>query len=118
MGSVAHCKAFNNKENRASLFAEFMKCGKDLAKMELSAKRKLIKAKLAQSVYRPKTEAELLDRYKDQSYVDLVKKEAEKRKRVTKDPLALNDGTRTQYWVLWVCQRGCSEHQFAMLNAD
>ena len=105
-------QAFNNKDNRGQLFSEFMAAGKDMDRMALQCKRRLLKSKLSEAVYRPKTHDELIERYGDESYVALIEKDAEKKRRVSKDALAPNDATRNKFWVPRVLHvRGRSEHQ-------
>ena len=58
---------FNSKEDRKTLFVDFFKKNENLDEIALEHKRRHVKSKLAQCVYRPKTEKELMDRHGDQA---------------------------------------------------
>lgn len=80
---------------------------KSFDKLAVTAKRKLLKSKLSQAVYRPRTHDELMEKWHDEKYVQLLEKDAERKRRVSKDPLAPNDATRNRFWVLrGVCIKG------------
>ena len=63
--------------------------------MSIAHQRRLIQKKMAAIVYRPMTENDLLKKY-DADYVKLLKDDAIKRKRVSKDKLAPTDPLRTR----------------------
>ena len=63
--------------------------------MSIAHQRRLIQKKMAAIVYRPMTENDLLKKY-DADYVKLLKDDAMKRKRVSKDKLAPTDPLRTR----------------------
>ena len=93
-------KAFSNKEKRKQIFDDYMSSGENLETCMLYHKRRIVQAKLAKAVYRPKTQPELMARYQDEDYVQLIIADCEKRKRFEKDKFAPNDATKVRYWVL------------------
>lgn len=92
-------KAFNDRAARATLFVDFHVKLEDLDKVQLIHTRRQIKSKLSTAVYRPKTEDEMLVRWTDINYVELMKQEAITRGRTQKDRFAPNDPKKTRYWV-------------------
>lgn len=93
-------QAFAKKEERATIFVDFYKKNEDLDLVYLMHRRRIIKTKLSKAVYRPKTEAELLDKFKDPDYVKLVINDATRRNRAARDKFCPNDNFKIQYWVL------------------
>lgn len=94
------CQAFNSKEKRANLFNDFVKNGECMERLSISMKRRVLANKRKNALYRPKTEQDLLDKYRnDTAYVQLLVKDAERRGRVQRDPLCPSDASKTRYWV-------------------
>ena len=67
---------FNDKKERASLFVDFVKKSEDMDEIRLVQTRRNIKRKLASAVYRPKTHAELMEKWKDADYVALIEQDS------------------------------------------
>ena len=94
------CQAFNSKDKRAQLFADFVKNGECMERISITMKRRVLSQKRKNAVYRPKMESELMLKYhNDTAYVQLLMKDAERNGRIQRDALCPADASKTRFWV-------------------
>jgi len=67
------CDMFKDKKERPNLFRDFFKAKGNLEEMKLLVTRRSTERKKAKDLYRPKTRAQLMEKYNnDEAYVELV----------------------------------------------
>jgi hypothetical protein len=92
---------FNDKIKRAELFQDFFNSKETLDDMMLSHTRRQFQTQAKGRVYRPLTDLDLLVKYhQDKEYVERVKEDCILKRRMSVDPLAPHDQSKTRYWIL------------------
>ncbi len=92
---------FIDKSKRPELFKDFFASGENLDKVQITHTRRVLQEQFKEAELVPMTDAELMDRYKqDAVYVALVKQDCVVKGRVQVDPLCPTDVSKNRYWVI------------------
>ena len=94
------CERFNDKAKRAELFQDFFRGGEDLDVMMLTHTRRQVLSQRSKAKFRPLAKSQLMGKYNDAAYVELIISDAVTKKRWKKDPLCPNDESHYKYWCL------------------
>ena len=96
-------EAFNIKQNRTDLFADWVKNGGDPIQTTIAHKRRVLKQQRASKLLRPRLKSELMTmpRFQgNEEWVDKVIADCVKAKRFQVDKHYPNDVSKRRYWVL------------------